>query len=234
MSRYGFHITEEVARDLAYHLCAAKEGPPEEEETDKKSDSEKDDNKEANDPEDNAEPKPESPPEVYFDIVQLLALILIPEIKEMSTENDNTCKAVLNQILEPLDDIEVETLNETGKASDAFIRQLLIGVGDIDSAQDDDIIRQMSDLIKQYGTLDAQTLAKIVVADLTGDLTSRVKESTFHDVFGHNFDEKYVTGNDSLTHHNTDAFVDYANSGYRSGPYNSAVWILSISVRKFK
>eukprot|EP00560_Eucampia_antarctica_P007873 CAMPEP_0197826714 /NCGR_PEP_ID=MMETSP1437-20131217/3623_1 /TAXON_ID=49252 ORGANISM="Eucampia antarctica, Strain CCMP1452" /NCGR_SAMPLE_ID=MMETSP1437 /ASSEMBLY_ACC=CAM_ASM_001096 /LENGTH=1174 /DNA_ID=CAMNT_0043427267 /DNA_START=95 /DNA_END=3619 /DNA_ORIENTATION=- len=240
-SRYGIVIKPEVAKEIARNLCGARVRESKAKSKAFKSllfnfESLREDDKESEEFKTDSgvetDEGSDSDAEVYFDLVKVMALLLIPEMIDLSKkeegEKGGVFDKVLDQLLEPLNDNEVEILKETGDIDETLLRRLLLGAGDFDTAADDELVANMLSMIREEGSFDAKTFAHCVTSDVSDGYTQMQTTSTFFDVFGFNWERANNDQSEKFEKKPTLPFIDYATHSYNYSLYNASIWCLCI------
>ena len=241
-SKYGIIITPEVAKDIALNLAGGKLIEEKQDESSNKtllnsvmaklvSKTEKDRSPSVLSQEEDTEAESD----VYFDVVQLAALLLIPNILEFSKNEDTEVfETVLSQLLEPLYDVDEEKLRSTGILDIDLLRKILVAAGDFDTANNQALMEQMIQLASNKGNFDISSFQHALTSDVAEGFndvavskTSNTRAtSTFFDVFGCNWeDSREEHKSEKYEKVTTWSHVDYASDSYHSYILNIIIWI---------
>ena len=238
-SKYGIQIHSETAKDIACNLCGARRTAERKKKLissfskvkDKLNKRKRSIPVEVQCAEDNIDDEfEEDDEEVYFDIIQLLSLLVIPNLLEYDEKGQNEIfETSIDCLLEPLYDEEEEEIRRTGKINIATLRKIFIAAGDLDSSQDDELMAQMVKMLDQHGSFGMESFKKCLLSDVQEGfardtvLQDTSQTSTFYDVFGCNW-EKAGDTFQKFQKVPTFSFVDYASQSYSSTLYNTLMW----------
>jgi hypothetical protein len=241
-SRYGIQITQDDARDIAFNLCGGQEKVIDEETNKQEKDpptfedsveSMREMDKFNSNPEVESSDASNPETEIYFDLVQTMALLLIPEMIRMSQEEEGlsgVLESVFDQLIGTLNDKEEDDLRRTGKLEKSMLKKILVATGGLDEALDDDLLNKMLSMIGKNGSFNPRTFADCLVSDVSEKYIEQQNSSTFFDVFGRNWEPLMPEDkhDENFIKKNTLAFLDAATSSHRSSYYKAATWCLGV------
>jgi len=143
-SRYGLVLTSAEAIDIACGLCGAKQR------TTKFNQQVSDDERREGDENMGKEDNEEDDDAYCFDLVHVAALLLIPEMVEYAeaykaggTGQDSIFEVVYESLIEPLDEVVEDEIRAGVPLSLELLRKILICGGDMDTAKDENLMKQM-------------------------------------------------------------------------------------------
>lgn len=132
--------------------------------------------------------------EEYLDIVQILAILLIPSLVEAvrvesrDAKVDESLLPIPNLIEDGLAMMMKDVHSETWPPvlNEDLIEALLLETGEYERAQQPDLIREMLDMADSSAVLDEDTLARVLTADVSQwEVGSDRRETTiYYDVMG--------------------------------------------------
>ena len=236
-SKYGIIITPEVAKDIALNVAGGKLVEEKQYESANRTLLNSAMAKLVSKTEADKIPSEDTEAEsdVYFDIVQLAALLLTPNILEFSKNEDTEVfERVLSQLLEPLYDVDEEKLRSTGILDIDLLRKILVAAGDFDTANNQALMEQMIQLASNKGNFDISSFQHALTSDVAEGFndvavskTSNTRAtSTFFDVFGCNWeDSREEHKSEKYEKVSTWSHVDYASDSYHSYILNIIIWI---------
>ena len=197
-------------------------------------------------------------PIYYFDLVQLMSLLLIPELVQLSEQHDNYLGAedgevdplevVLQSITEVFDDrTRQDILSGTTTLSTEMLTTMLEAYGDIDAASDEVLLGKMIQALGGEGTpLTIDTFRRAITDDVKSFAPKKLvgkamgntalHTSLFYDVFGRNWDDgeaqEAIENGPKPT--DTASFIDYAADTYGSTVLHVSVWTLFLLTSECK
>lgn len=203
-SRYGMHITKEQAEDIAVNLCGGKlRGELSAERDQQALEETMQDHTDrhahlllpvARDDKDDDEEEEEEEDVYYFDLVQVMSLLLIPELVQLRDRHDNTSNGdatfednlksgdamklgtekgglfdlVIKSITEIFDErLQKDILSGRTTLDADLLATMLNAFGDVDSANDEVLLLRM---MKALGGMDAPFTAETLMQAVTGDV----------------------------------------------------------------
>ncbi len=242
-SKYGIRIHSETAKDIACNLCGARRTTERKKKSvshlqkvkEKLSKSKRKSSSSSIIEYQSAEfadedKYEEDDEEVYFDIVQLLSLLIIPNLLEfVKNDQKDIFETAIDCFLEPLYDEKEEEIRRTGEIDIPTLRKIFTAAGDLDSAQNEELMAQMIKLLQQQGSFSTESFAKCLISDVQDGfardavLPDSAQTSTFYDVFGTNWEKAGDTFRKFLKVP-TFSFVDYASQSHSSNTFNTLLW----------